>query len=133
MHSQNARPRWWQLYLTFPLLITLFIFEHRLRLSVRGHQVAQIGILLLVYGLIYWWLKANAGALSRMDPRQHYRTVIIVQVPAVRLPAGYETKHSILPLPDTEIKGMLSTTFEMSYIDTEFLPGDEVSHELKKE
>ena len=33
----------------------------------RGHQAVQIGIILLVYGLIHLWLKANAAALSNMD------------------------------------------------------------------
>jgi hypothetical protein len=36
-------------------------------------------------------------------------------------------------LPRSEIKGILSDTFEMETIDAEFLPIDEVPQELYKE
>jgi len=77
MKTNYARPKWWQVYLTFPLLIALFMLDSRLKLSERGHMAVQIGIILIVYGLIHLWLKANARALSNMDQRQFYRTVIV--------------------------------------------------------
>ncbi len=67
MYSSNSNPKWWQFYLTFPLLIALFILDSRFRISTRGHQAVQIGIILLVYGLIHLWLKANRSALLQMD------------------------------------------------------------------
>jgi hypothetical protein len=66
MSFSNPRPKWWLLYLALPLLIALFMVDHRMRLSPHGHIAFQLGILLLVYGLVYGWLKANAIALRKM-------------------------------------------------------------------
>ncbi len=60
MSSNYARPKWWQLYLTFPLLIALFAVDSRLKISMRGHQAVQIVIVLLIYRLVHLWLRANA-------------------------------------------------------------------------
>ncbi len=106
MLPSNKNPKWWQIYLTFPLLIALFVLDHQLKISTRGHQAVQIGGVLVVYGLIHLWLKANARALSGMDQRQ---------------------------LPDSEIKGILSDTFDMNIIDATLLPIDDVSQEINKE
>jgi hypothetical protein len=129
----NLRPKWWQLYLTFPLLIGLFVLDHRLRLSTRGHLMLQIGILLLVYGLIYMWLKANAFALSRGDQEQDHPRLMVLRVPISQLPDPDPERGSILDLPASEIKDVLSDTFEVEYIDAKALPIHEVSQELKKE
>jgi hypothetical protein len=133
MSSEHARPKWWQVYLTLPLLFVLFIIESRLKISTRGHQAVQIGIILLVYGLIHLWLRANAKALSNMDRIQGQRTFTVIQIPPYQLDDANKDKRPILQLPDSEIKGVLSDTFEMDYIDAEFLPLDEAPQELKKE
>ena len=135
MSSNYARPKWWQVYLTFPLLIALFAVDSRLRLSVRGHQVVQIGIVLLVYGLIHLWLKANARALSAMDRAQLGRRVTVVRIQPHPLSAmdNGSKKRPMFQLSTSEIKGVLSDTFEMDYIDAESFPIDEVSQELNKE
>ena len=134
MRSQGAHPRWWQLYLTFPLLIALFALDHRLQISTRGHEVVQIGIILLVYSLIYWWLKANSVAVSRMDQKQYYGRIMVVQIPHDEM---FDTDHgnrSMLQLPNSEVKGMLSDTFEMDHtIDAKLLPIDDISQETNKE
>ena len=131
MSSSNLRPKWWQLYLTFPLLIVLFVAEHRLKISSRGHQAVQIAIVLLIFGLIHLWMKANASALSRMDQEQYYGRVTVVRIPPDQLSDLAIAERSTLgPL---EIKGVLSDTFEMDYIDAESLPVDEVSEVLKKD
>jgi len=137
MSPNHARPprcaQWWQLYLTFPLLIALFAVDTRLKLSTRGHQVMQIGILLLIYGLIHLWLKANARALSRMDHRQHYGTFRVIRIPPYQPPESKTDQHPLFQLPASEIKGVLGDTFEMDCIDAESFPVDEVSKELNKE
>ncbi len=131
MPLSNPRPKWWQLYLTFPLLVVLFILETRLRISQSGHQLVQLGILLLVYGLIHLWLKSNAKALSALDRVRVMRVPIIHAYP---LPDDEKRKRPIFRLPDSEIKGTLSDTFEADYIDAEFVsPRDEIAQELKKE
>jgi hypothetical protein len=129
--SEDIRPKWWQLYLTFPLLIALFVVENRLKISARGHQAVQLGILLIIYGLVHLWLKANAAALSKMDRIQNHATFTVIQIPPSQL--SEKDKRPVFYLLDSEIKGMLSDTFELDYIDAEALPIDEVSQELKKE
>ena len=133
MSTHYARPKWWQVYLTFPLLIALFMVDNRLKLTERGHQAVQIGIILFVYGLVHLWLKANARALSNMDQRQFHGTVIVTRIPLHQLPDAKSNKRPMFQLPNSEIKGTLSDTFEMDYIDAEFFPVDEVLQELNKE
>jgi hypothetical protein len=133
MSSQHIRPKWWQVYLTFPLLIVLFMADNHLKLSERGHQAVQIGIVLLVYGLVHLWLKANAKALSRMDQTQFHGIVTVTRVPSYQLPATNRDQQPMLQLRDSELKGILSDTFEMDYIDAEFIPMDEAAVNLKKE
>ncbi|MFN8381906.1 MAG: hypothetical protein U0V02_08210 [Anaerolineales bacterium] len=131
MYSNTPRPKWWQAYLTLPLLITLFMFDHSIKLSERGHEALQIGILLLVYGLVHVWLKANEAALS--DYRQHRGTVIISKANIYRLANTQLENRPMLQLPKSEIKGSLDNTFEMDFIEADFFTVDEVSRELKKE
>ncbi len=133
MSSSNLRPKWWQVYLTFPLLIALFIMDSRLKISVRGHQVVQIGIILLVYGLIRLWLKANASALSKMDQEQVHGRVTVIRVPVSQLSGADTQRRPMFELPASEIKGVLNDTFEMDTIDAEAFPIDDVSQVLKKE
>jgi len=117
MASKEIRPKWWQLYLTFPLLLALFAIDGRLKISTRGHQIVQIGIILIVFGLIRQWLKANSSALSNMDKRQFSGKVTVIEIPSYSLPEN--EKQGMFHLPDSEIKGMLDNTFEMDYIDAE--------------
>ena len=115
MSSSNTRPKWGQLYLSFPLLIVLFVVENRLKISTREHQVVQFGIILFVYGLILLWLKANSAALSNMDRRQYHRTITVILPPSFELTDA----DTMFELPASEIKGVLSDTFEMDYMDAE--------------
>jgi hypothetical protein len=133
MNTNYARPKWWQVYLTLPLLIALFILDNRLKISAREHQVVQIGIILLVYGLVHLWLKANAAALSNMDQQKFHGTVSVTRIPLHQLPEPKNDKRPMFQLSHPEIKGILSDTFEMETIDAEFLPIDEVPQELNKE
>lgn len=131
MSTRNLHPKWWQLYLTLPLLVVLFMGDSRLKISSGGHEAAQIGIVLLVYGLIYLWLKANAKALRYMDEAPYRSRATMIRVP-VSPPLGADS-YQVFQLPESEIKGVLSDTFEMSYIDAEFSPVDNVSQEMNKE
>ena len=133
MTPHPARPKWWQVYLTLPLLVALFMVDNRLKLSTRGHQTVQIGIVLLVYGLIHLWLKANATALSNMDQRQFHGTVVVTRIPQYQLPELKNDKRPMVHFRDSEIAGTLSDTFEMDYIDAEYISVDEVPQELNKE
>jgi len=133
MSSSNKNPKWWQLYLIFPLLIALFAVDGHLKISMRGHQAVQIGIVLFVYGLVHLWLKANSRALSRMDQRQSYGTIRVIRIPSYQVTELDKDNHPIFQLPDLEIKGVLSNTYEMETIDAESFPINEVPQELNKE
>ena len=134
MTSSNARPKWWQIYLTLPLLIALFVLDHRLKISPREHQVVQIGIILLVYGLIYWWIKANSGAISRMDQQHDYGRVIVVQTPLSEISDENDRNLPMFQIANSEVKGMLSDTFEMdNTIDAKLLRIDDIPQETNKE
>jgi hypothetical protein len=126
MSPSNLRPKWWQLYLTFPLLVGLFVVDARLRISSRGHQAVQIGIVLLVYGLMHWWLKENHSALSRMDQNAHARSFRVIQIPPAELSESAHEKRSILQFSDSEIHGLLSDSMDMSYLDAESFSMDEI-------
>lgn len=133
MSSSHLRPKWWQLYLTFPLLIALFVVDSHVKISVRGHQIVQIGIVLIVYGLAHRWLKANGSALSNMDQRQYCRTITVIRVPVSQPPDEGAQPLAMFELPASEITGMLSDTFEMDYIDAEAFAVDDVSQKIDKE
>lgn len=119
MSSQIARPKWWQVYLSLPLLVGLFALDSRLKMSARGHQAVQIGIVLIVYLLIHLWLKANAPALSGMDRKGSHGSIRVLQIRPAQLPGS--ERQRLIQLSDSEIKGMLSNTIEMDYIDSEFV------------
>jgi hypothetical protein len=106
--------------------------DNRLKLSMRGHQTVQIGILLLVYGLVHLWLKANAMALSRMDQKQFHNTFTVIRIPPNQLP-DTSGKRPIYQFANSEIKGILSDTFEMDYVDAEFSSVDAAPNEANKE
>jgi|GEM_PF-956534 len=135
MSSQHARPKWWQVYLALPLLVVLLTVDSRLKISTRGHQAVQIAIILLIYGLMHLWVKANAQALREMDQPPHGQGIRTVHIGPYPLSDSRKvsTEHLVLLLPDSEIKGLLNDTFEMDYIDAEFLPVDEAPQELDKE
>jgi hypothetical protein len=70
----NRRVPWWQAFTLVPLLVGLFISEQRLRLSLTGHQIVQVIIVLFVFGLLSLWLKAQDGALIQEEYRRHPMT-----------------------------------------------------------
>jgi hypothetical protein len=119
MSCRNAPPKWWQVYLNFPLLIALFVLDSRLKVSTRGHQIVQIGIILLVYGLIHWWLKANRSALSKEDREQPVKIYKVIEIPPAESPALSNGRRSILNIPNSEIQGLLGDGMEISYTDPE--------------
>jgi len=135
MSPNHTHPKWWQVYLTFPLLIALFTLDSRLEISTRGHQAVQIGIILIVYGLIHLWIKANAAALSEMDLEHYEGSVRVIKMAPHRsiTTKNIHTASSMLKLPESEIKGTLSNTIEMETIDVEAFPVDVLPQEIDKE
>jgi hypothetical protein len=67
MSRKKQGPSWWLLYLSLPMIIGLFLIEMRLSLSDTEHRLAELIILLAVFGSIWLWLRANTGALIQED------------------------------------------------------------------
>ena len=68
-----------------------------------------------------------------MDRQKYYGKVRVIQLPALQGPQAKDERYPTLQLPNSEVKGMLSNTFEMNYIDAETLPIDEFSPNMDKE
>ena len=119
MSPSSLHPKWWKLYLTFPLLIAMFVLDSRLRIPARGHQAVQLGIVLLIYGLIHLWLKANRSALTGEVQEQPVKIYKVIEFPPAGSPELEGGKKSILQLSDSEIHGLLGDGMEMSYTDPE--------------
>jgi hypothetical protein len=124
--SPSLHPKWWQLYLTFPLLIVLFMLDSRIRISNRGHEVVQIGIVLIVYGLIHLWLKANRSALMGEDQKQSIKVYRVIEIPPAGSPELEGGNKSILQLSDSEIHGLLGDGMEMSHTDPDLFSYKEI-------
>lgn len=114
MSPSSLHPKWWQLYLTFPLLIVLFILDSRLRVTTRGHEFVQIGIVLLIYGLIHFWIKANRSALLGEDQKQSIKIYRVLEIPVYESLELANGRRSILDIPDSEIQGLLADGMDMS-------------------
>ena len=118
-HDLGPKPKWWQLYLTFPLLVGLFLLDTHLRLSTGGHEAVQLGSLFLEFALVQVWLRANSRALTYMDDEEFSRTIHVIEIPPFEQSEADGAVQPALPAPPIEIKGVLGNTFEMDYIDPE--------------
>lgn len=70
MPYQKRRPKWRILYLILPLSGGLFWLEMKAPLSEVGHRAAQVGIVLLTFGLVELWLRTNRLAFLNEDYRK---------------------------------------------------------------
>jgi hypothetical protein len=68
-----------------------------------------------------------------MDQQKFHGTVVVTRIPARQLPEPKNDNRPMFQTSHSEIKGTLSDTFEMDYIDAEFSSVDEVPQELNKE
>jgi hypothetical protein len=104
----SSNPKWWQLYLLLPLAVVLFVLERGLPFPTSGHQVVQIGIVLVIFGLVYFWLRANSAALTETEQERHqWKATLIVSVipnPPDGEARGGNGRQPELPLPKPESK-----------------------------
>ncbi len=131
--DRAPKPKWWQLYLTVPLLLGLFLLDTHLRLSTSGHEVVQLGSLLLEFGVVQLWLRANSRALRYMDDEEFSKTIHVYEIPPLEPTVIGKDAQRALPLPPIEIKGVLGNTFEMDYIDANSFNVDASSDASEKE
>jgi hypothetical protein len=97
MQHKKQHPSYWLLYLSLPLMIGLFVLEMRLSLSEPSHRFVEIMIVLIVYGSISLWLKANKGAMVWEDlERSEFKTTTVAsRGPILRRLAGWASAIAV--------------------------------------
>lgn len=62
----RRKPPWWRVLAVLLLLkLGLLALAHYVPLSPRQEQVAQVAVVVLVYGLLGVWMQANAETIDR--------------------------------------------------------------------
>ena len=102
MFGKISRPKWWLLYLLLPVLVGLLVIEIRIPISEMGHRVVEVGIVLLVFGLIELWLRANdanirAGQWRAAQGRQTRRVIYTAQGQFVTIKKADNQPASVTP------------------------------------
>jgi hypothetical protein len=112
------KPKWWQLYLSFPLLVALFLVDSRLRFSEAGHETLQLGSLAFEFIFVQVWLHRNASALRHIDDDKLDSTLVTYIFPT---PSPTEIQDEPLQAVSwpREIKGVLGDTFEWDPMEVE--------------
>jgi len=84
MGKEGRRPSWWQLWLLLPAFGILAFLEARALLSPAGHRVVEVAIILVVYGLVSVWLRANQAGLLResRDALAQTRVGTVIYLPS---------------------------------------------------
>jgi len=110
MKRKTRHPPWWQLWMLIPLLGILGFLEIRAPLSATAHKVVEMGMVLLVNGLIWLWLRANKAGLlhesrDRLAQAGEQTTMYVQSVPYIiagsngngsREPTGYVPRHELV-------------------------------------
>ena len=117
MWTEKKHPSWWQLYVMLPVLVGLFWPEEKAALTETEHVIAELGILFLIFGFVQLWLRANRSALLYLDGEEGRWRSNRYEFPAAQLRDldDHEDRAERLPMfqiPASEIKGVLSDTFE---------------------
>lgn len=63
MRHTRQSLQWWKAGVPFLLLGGLLGLEPQVPLSPGGHQIVQLAIVLLMFGVALYWLRYNRGAL----------------------------------------------------------------------
>ena len=74
MLNQKPGPRWGLLYMIVPLSAGLFWLEMKVPLSETQHRAADVVIVLLIFGLVELWLRANRLAFLNKDYGRQQRS-----------------------------------------------------------
>ncbi len=133
LQNRHPKPKWWQLYLTFPVLAGLFVLDTHLQLSTGGHEAVQLGSLFLEFGLVQLWLHSNSSALNYMDEDEFSQTIRVIEIPPAAPSELAEGARPRLALPPSEIPSVLGDTFEMDYIDAKSFNVDAGTDSASKE
>ena len=116
--TASPKPKWWQLYLSFPLLVALFLVDSRLRFSEAGHETLQLGSLAFEFIFVQVWLHRNASALRHMHDENLESTLVTYTFPQPS-PAQIEDEPLRADSWPREIKGLLGDAFEWDPMEVE--------------
>ena len=61
--ERKNKPRWSLLYLTVPLMVILLILQGEMPSAPTVHEVPEMGIVLVCFGLMVVWVHGNQAAL----------------------------------------------------------------------
>lgn len=70
--NHKTHPNWLVVILLIALLLAGFYLEANADLSRAGHILAEIGLLLLLYGAVNAWLTANEAAMLAEDLAKYH-------------------------------------------------------------
>lgn len=73
MFGKISYPKWWVLYLLVVVAVGLFVLEIRIPFSQTEHRITEIGLVLVVFGLIGLWLRVNDVGLRANEWRATQR------------------------------------------------------------
>lgn len=65
MNIRKRRAAWWQLWLLFPVLGILAVLDVRTPLSRVAHIALEIGIVLIIFGVVWVRMRADQVAMVR--------------------------------------------------------------------
>jgi len=123
MSTEKKHPKWWQLYVMLPVLVSLFYPETRATLTETEHIIAEVGLLFLIFGFVQVWLRANRSALMSIDPAEAGWRIKLYEIPMEQLRALRELEDAATPrrreLPAGEIKGVLGDAFDWGFPEDE--------------
>jgi hypothetical protein len=75
MKKDFTRPKWWLLYLSNVLVLGFFWLEVKASLSETGHKLVEVGLVIILYGLMMVWIKANEVGLMNEDWEKYKKEV----------------------------------------------------------
>ncbi len=64
---QKSHANWWLVFALLPLMILLLFGDALLPESPFGHRVLEVGIVLVTFGLMALWVRANQHSLVEND------------------------------------------------------------------
>jgi hypothetical protein len=102
----------------------LFWPETRAPLTETEHILAEIGIVVLIFGSVQLWLRANRSALMQIDQPEAGWSVKLHEVPEAQLRALHEAEDRVgsrpePQIPASEIPGVLETAIQTAAPDGE--------------
>lgn len=63
----KPRPKWLALFALLPLMIGFLVVDDEMPIFPEERRFLEIGILLLVFGLMFLWMHSNRGAMIADD------------------------------------------------------------------